>query len=149
MKTLDECLRTLVTCAGGDGNLLLNVGPMPDGQIEPRQADRLREMGAWLRTHGRSIYDTRGGPFLPGGWGASTHRGRNVFLHLFPAPDATLRLPSIPARIVSARVLNGPRVEATQTAGGLEIGVPLTARQSGVTVVELRLDRDAAGIPPT
>ncbi|MBN2580022.1 MAG: alpha-L-fucosidase, partial [Pirellulales bacterium] len=48
IKSLKECIQTLVRVVGGDGNLLLNVGPMPDGRIEPRQADRLREMGRWL-----------------------------------------------------------------------------------------------------
>ena len=32
LKSLQQCLQTLVRCAGGDGNLLLNVGPMPDGR---------------------------------------------------------------------------------------------------------------------
>ena len=46
MKSLKQCLQTLVRCAGGDGNLLFNVGPMPTGEIEPRQVERLKEMGA-------------------------------------------------------------------------------------------------------
>jgi alpha-L-fucosidase len=52
-----------VLCAGGDGNLLFNVGPMPDGRIEPRQVERLKEMGAWLARYGDTIYRTRGGPW--------------------------------------------------------------------------------------
>ena len=62
IKSLTECLHTLVRVAGGDGNLLFNVGPMPDGRIEARQVERLREMGAWLKQYGESIYATRGGP---------------------------------------------------------------------------------------
>jgi alpha-L-fucosidase len=87
MKSLQECVRTLASCAGGDGNLLLNVGPMPSGEIEPRQVARLRQVGDWLRRNGDSVYGTRGGPFKPGSWGASTRRGRSVFLHVFE-PDA-------------------------------------------------------------
>ena len=45
MKSLKQCLQTLITCAAGDGNLLFNVGPTPDGVIEARQIERLREMG--------------------------------------------------------------------------------------------------------
>lgn len=148
MKSLEECLRTLVTCVGGDGNLLLNVGPMPDGRIEPRQADRLREIGAWLRTHGKAIYDTRGGPFLPGNWGASTHRGRSVFLHLFSRSEPTLRFPALSAEVRSARLLSGPRLAWRQAPGGLEIDLPLDLGEPLVTTVELRLDRDAAGLAP-
>jgi alpha-L-fucosidase len=52
MKTLAECLHVLIRTAGGDGNLLFNVGPMPTGEIEPRQVERLREMGGLLVTYG-------------------------------------------------------------------------------------------------
>ena len=56
----------LIRCAGGDGNLLLNVGPMPTGEIAPEQAERLRQIGAWLAQYGESIYGTRGGPVQAG-----------------------------------------------------------------------------------
>jgi alpha-L-fucosidase len=63
LKSLAQCVQTLVKVVGGDGNLLLNVGPMPDGRIEPRQVERLKEIGQWLQEYGQSIYETRGGPF--------------------------------------------------------------------------------------
>jgi alpha-L-fucosidase len=72
LKSLEQCLHTLIYTAGGDGNLLFNVGPMPDGRIEPRQVERLMEMGRWLDQYGARIYATRGGPFKPGRWGAAT-----------------------------------------------------------------------------
>ena len=65
MKSLKQCLQTLVHCAGGDGNLLFNVGPMPNGEIEARQVERLKEMGAWMKKYGETIYGTRGGPYMP------------------------------------------------------------------------------------
>jgi alpha-L-fucosidase len=65
LKSLQQCLETLICCAGGDGNLLFNVGPMPDGRIEPRQVKRLEEMGDWLRKQeDRSICRTRPSPPL-------------------------------------------------------------------------------------
>ena len=67
VKTFAECMNMLIRCAGGDGNMLLNVGPMPSGEIAPEQVGRLKEMGAWLAKYGESIYGTRGGPFKPGG----------------------------------------------------------------------------------
>ena len=63
LKSLKECLQVLVNTVGGDGNLLLNVGPMPDGRIEPRQVERLREIGRWLAKYGESIYGTAAGRF--------------------------------------------------------------------------------------
>ncbi len=78
MKPLKQCIATLVRCAGGDGNLLLNVGPMPTGEIEPRQVARLKEIGSWLDRCVQSIYATRGGPFRPASWGAATCKGKTV-----------------------------------------------------------------------
>ena len=72
----------LIRCAGGDGNMLLNVGPMPSGEIAPEQVGRLQEMGAWLAKYGESIYGTRGGPFRPGRFGVSTRKGRTIYLHV-------------------------------------------------------------------
>ena len=46
IKSLKQCIDVLVTCAGRNGNLALNTNPMPDGQIEPRQVERFREIGA-------------------------------------------------------------------------------------------------------
>ena len=64
IRSLEECIRMLVVCACGDGNFALNTGPMPDGRIEPQQAERFREMGGWLRKYGVSVYGTRGGPWV-------------------------------------------------------------------------------------
>ncbi len=65
IKSAGEVIHVLAQCAGGDGNLLLDVGPMPDGRIEPRQVAVLKQVGAWLDKNGESIYGTRGGPWKP------------------------------------------------------------------------------------
>jgi alpha-L-fucosidase len=77
-KPLKGCIELLAKVVGRDGNLLLNVGMRPDGQIDPPQVQRLREIGEWLAKNGESIYGTRGGPFLPGDYGASTHREKTI-----------------------------------------------------------------------
>ena len=126
MKSLKECLRTLLRTAGGDGNLLFNVGPMPDGRIEPRQAERLREMGRWLEKYGRCVYGTRGGPFMPGRWGASTCRGDRIDLFVFEWPaGGPLPLPPIGTAIVKAENLSGGAVSAAAgEGGGIALSVP-------------------------
>jgi len=147
MKSMKECLRTLITCAGGDGNLLLNVGPMPDGRIEPRQVERLREIGQWLGRYGRTIYATRGGPFKPGPWGASTFTGNTVYLHLFDLNRPRLSLPPIARTIVGSTVLTGGTAEVGQTPNGITLMLPQASLQDISTIVELRLDGPAADIP--
>jgi len=148
MKSLAECVQTLVRCAGGDGNLLLNVGPMPDGRIEPRQVRRLEEIGDWLDSHGESIYGTRGGPFKPGPYGASTRKGNRIYLHVFAWRDGAVLLPPIGPKVTGARVLGGGKAEVEQTDAGLTVRVPEAGRDPIDTVIVLDLDAPAADIEP-
>ncbi len=143
VKPFAACLEMLIRCVGGDGNLLLNVGPMPNGQIAPEQADRLKELGAWLEKYGQSIYGTRGGPFKPGSYGASTRKGRTIYLHLWRSANGRLKLPPIPVKVVRSRVLTGGKAEVRQTEAGLEISLPKRDLQPLDTVVALELDRSA------
>jgi alpha-L-fucosidase len=148
MKTLQQCLETLVRCAGGDGNLLFNVGPMPDGRIEPRQEARLREMGAWLGAYGQTIYGTRGGPWKPNAAVASTRRGNVIFVHILKWNGETLTLPNIPAKIVGASLLTGGKVDMKQTDEGIVLSVPASDRQPIDTLVKLDLDGSAMSLAP-
>jgi len=148
LKSLQECVQILVQTAGGDGNLLLNVGPMPDGRIEPRQVQRLKEIGDWLKTCGESIYGTRGGPFKPGPYGCSTCKGNRVYLHVLKWPDGDLRLPPLPRKVTAAGVLGGGKADVEQTETGLVVRVPQADRKEIDTVVTLDLDGPAFDIQP-
>jgi alpha-L-fucosidase len=148
MKSLKQCIQTLVSAVGGDGNLLFNVGPMPDGRIEPRQVDRLREMGVWLSKYGRSIYGTRGGPFKTGSWGASTHKGSTIYIHVFNWDGDTITLPPIPKKIINSSVLTGGTATVKQTKEAIEISVPKAYQQEIDTIIKLQLDGPAGEIAP-
>lgn len=147
IKSVDEVIRILAGCAGGDGNLLLNVGPEPSGRIEPRQVDVLKGVGAWLDRNGASIYGTRGGPFKPGRYGASTRRDNLIYLHVFAWDGPSLKLPGISSKVVGSRLLGGGRVSVRQTENGLDISVPAGDRHPADTVVVLELDGPAARLP--
>jgi len=143
IKSVREALHILLKCAGGDGNLLLNVGPMPDGRIEPRQVEVLRGMGAWLEKYGQSVYRTRGGPFKPTASLVSTRRGKTIYVHVLRWEGERLRLPAIQARIVSATTLTGGGVKWQQGVDGISLGVDAEQRQGLDTIVVLRLDAPA------
>lgn len=137
MKSLKECIHTLVRTVGGDGNLLLNVGPMPTGEIEPRQVARLKEMGAWLKKYGESVYGASGGPYHPGEWGVSVTKGNTIYLHILTWSGDVFRLPLLPVKIVSAKALTGGKVMVNQTARGIEISVPPEERNEVDTIIAL------------
>lgn len=147
LKTLEQCLRALVLCAGGDGNLLFNVGPMPSGEIEPRQVRRLREMGAWLQKNGESIYETRGGPWKPNAAVASTRRDRTIYVHVLQVQGDTIELPALPTKVLRASRLGGGTVKFSQKDGKLVFTLPATQRESIDTVVKLELDGPVMELP--
>ena len=149
LKSLKQCVQTLVRTAGGDGNLLLNVGPMPTGEIEPRQVARLTELGNWLQQNGQSIYATRGGPFKPASWGVSTCRDQTIFLHVLNwGGRARLVLPPIEPQILTATTLEGSYVDLNQTKERVELTVPPAQRSDLDTIIVLKLPVLAAEIPP-
>ncbi|MHC4061469.1 MAG: alpha-L-fucosidase [Planctomycetota bacterium] len=148
MKSLPECIQTLVRVVGGDGNLLFNVGPMPTGEIEPRQVARLGEMGDWLAKYGQSIYSTRGGPFKGNTWCASTHAGSRIYVHIFNWHGDTFRLPPIKKQIRSASLLTGGDIEVEQTEDAINIIVPKQYQREIDTIAVLELDGPADEIEP-
>ena len=139
LKSLDECLRILVTTVTGGGNLLFNVGPMPDGRIEPRQVERLKEIGAWMELNGTAIYHTRGGPWANGSWGGSTYRDNKIFVHLLQPPAlGRLKLAALPHTITAARLLQGGTpVAFSQTPTSVTLDVDAAAFHGPVTILEL------------
>ena len=143
MKSLKQCLQTLVTCAGGNGNLLFNVGPTADGVIEARQVERLQEMGAWLAKNGASIYGTRGGPWKPSSTITSTRSGSTVFLHLLREDDGAVELPDLARKVKSAALLGGGKVKFSQTGGKLSLGFNKADIDPIDTIIRLELDGSA------
>jgi alpha-L-fucosidase len=148
VKPFETCMEMLIGCAGGDGNVLLNVGPTPSGEIAPEQANLVKEMGAWLQKNGESIYGTRGGPFKPGDYGVSTRKGNTIYVHIRNWEADPLRLPAIPAKVLSSRMVTGGKAEVRQTTSGIEISVPEGDRKPIDTIVALELDGDANRIAP-
>ena len=55
----EELIRSFVDIVSKNGNLLLNIGPKPDGSIPELQLERLEALGKWLDVYGEAIFDTR------------------------------------------------------------------------------------------
>ena len=139
-KDTKTLVHMLVRAAGYDSNLLLNVGPMPDGRIQPEFAERLREVGAWLSAHGESIYGTRGGPVTPRPWGVTTKKGNTVYVHVLDWPDGALLVPPLGGTVVSARLVKtGAAVPVRNLSEGVLIQLPADAADPYATVIALEL----------
>ena len=147
VKTFADALKTLLGCATGDGNLLLDVGPDATGIIPADQAGRLVEMGGWLEQNGDSIYGTRGGPWKPTKTIASTRKGDAIFLHVFQWDGDRVTLPDIARKVKSAQLLAGGAVQVTQADGQLVLHLPASTHAAMDTIIVLKLDGSAMTLP--
>ena len=142
VKPFEECIRNLVACATGDGNLLLDVGPDSFGVIPADQANRLSQIGDWIRKYGFSVYGTEGGPFRNGNWGGCTFKGKKVYIHLFESAPDLLELPAFREKLLSVRNLTGGNVKITAENEKVRIRSTPKDRNSPDTIIELIFDRD-------
>jgi alpha-L-fucosidase len=120
--TLDSCIKLLVKVVSLDGNLLLNVGPKPNGEIEPIQAQRLKEIGNFLSKYGESIYDTRGGSYNET-WGGTTVSDKAIYVHILKVPsDRIINLPSVKQKISSGKYLHdNSKATFVQSVSGIRL----------------------------
>ena len=58
-KPAEEIIEKLVDIVSKGGNYLLNIGPGPDGQLDPNAYIRLKQIGAWMKINGEAIYGSR------------------------------------------------------------------------------------------
>ncbi len=140
-KSTKQLIQYLVRAAGYNSNFLLNVGPMPNGKIQPEFIERLREMGAWMRKNGESIYGTRGGPASPRTWGVMTQKPGRIYVHVLDWSDELLALPKLPDVKSASLLSTGARLELTHLARGLIVRIPEPARDPVDTIVVLETSR--------
>ena len=140
LKAAPELVRLVVQAAGRNANLLLNVGPLPDGSIHPEHAGRLRAVGDWLDRYGASIYRTRGGPIPPRPWGVTTRRADTVYVHVLDWADPELSLPPLPRPVRAATLLmDGAPVSFRESRDGVTLRLPPRAPDTVDQVVVLVL----------
>jgi alpha-L-fucosidase len=102
-KTSKELIHYLVKAAGLNTNFLLNVGPMPNGVIQPEFNDTLSVIGNWLQLNGETIYNTRGGIIDPPSWGTVTQNDKNMYVHILKQPEANyIFLPGLKEKVTDA-----------------------------------------------
>ncbi|MDE6006481.1 MAG: alpha-L-fucosidase [Muribaculaceae bacterium] len=98
-KTL---LRYLIKAAGMGANLLLNIGPQPNGELPAAALERLQHIGEWMKLNGETIYATEAGPFPAQSWGTSTRKDNRLFLHVM-TPDTNAIIIPEGTKILNAK----------------------------------------------
>ena len=92
-KSTETLIQYLVSTAGKGANLLLNVGPQPNGELPAAAVERLKEMGEWMSANGETVYGTTAGDIPAQEWGVTTRKGNRLFVHIFNLKESELTLP--------------------------------------------------------
>jgi alpha-L-fucosidase len=106
-KSTRDLIRYLVRAAGSNANFLLNVGPMPNGRIQPEFVTRLQENRRVDGEERRSDLRHARRSDRAAAWGVTTRKGNRVFVHVLDAPDTSLLLPPLGAEF-AARASSAP-----------------------------------------
>lgn len=144
--SIEECFRYIVDCIGGNGNLLLNIDPLPTGQIDPREKSRLKIIGNWIVKNGEAIYGTIGGFLRPAKWGASTRKGNNLYLLVRDWDNFPDRFSDWGLKISSVSLLSGERLDFENNENGLSIEVSEELRDEYVTVIKITTTQDLSSV---
>jgi alpha-L-fucosidase len=151
-----------------DGNFLLASSILPDGSFDERLIKEFDILGKWLDKYGESIYETRGGPYMPSSYYASTCRDNTVYLHIFRMNDGRVVLPALGKKILSVERIGGGKVAFEQSEQNVTIRIdpkdfraitvdtatgygslpPVNHVISLDTIIKLNLDGNAFDIAP-
>lgn len=149
-KTERDLIRLLIDVVSKGGNLLLNIGPNPDGTIRPEFITRLNAIGDWMKINGEAIYGTTANPFetLPF-FGRATVKGNVLYLHVYQWPEGgKLIVPGLKNQVLSAELLDGQRKVAFHREGDRTLlDLPKSAPDETASVIKLMLDGPPQPVP--
>ena len=119
-KTPKEIIHLLVGAAGRNANLLLNIGPEPNGELPAEAVSRLKAVGEWMGQYGETIYGTRGGEVEPHPWGVTTRKDNRLFVHILYLQDSGLFIPLKNNKVKRAcEFVSRKAVKLTRVDGGI------------------------------
>ncbi|NNV56052.1 alpha-L-fucosidase [Limnovirga soli] len=140
-KSYDELVRYLAKAAGTGVNFLLNIGPMPNGKIQPEFIERLHSMGSWLKVYGESIYNTQGGYLRPQSWGCISQKTGKVYVHVLDNKETTVTLPQFPFKKITKAYLlkdNSPvKVQLDKGTASIPVAGLMQNEPDAVIVLEV------------
>lgn len=118
-KSAKEIIHLLVRAAGKNANLLMNIGPQPNGELPQTALDRLKEVGAWLNENGETIYGTRVDKVTNKPWGTTTTKAGKTYVHVLKQTDPVIYIENT-GKIKSAKVFKtGEKIKFTQDGDNL------------------------------
>jgi len=141
-KSVKDLVHYLVKAASLNTNLLLNVGPMPNGKIQSENIDSLKQLGNWMKLYASTIQGTRGNIIPTQEWGVATAKAKNLFLHLLKQVQAEyIFVPFSAGKIKSASLFsNKTNLNYKQVNEGVFIYLQNVQQDPINTVIQLELE---------
>jgi alpha-L-fucosidase len=138
-KSTDTLIRSLIEIISRGGNLLLDVGPQPDGQIQPEFVERLNAIGEWTTLNSSAIYGSTYGPIQNQDAYRTTARGASVFVFVMDPSATEVTVSSINRPVHQVRlVATGKPINFHSNGNGIRVPVDKTFWAQGIPVLELR-----------
>jgi alpha-L-fucosidase len=142
-KTSNMIIRTLTDVIGMGGNLLLDIGPKPDGTIPGEQVEILKNLGRWISKNTTAVYETgRGIPFenYKGKSALSTSK-KSLFLYLEEAKSLT-KVYGLATKPASVKIIGDDQavVNMDYREKTLTLNFSKVRFDKDVTVAELTFD---------
>ena len=138
-KSTDTLIRSLIEIISRGGNLLLDVGPQPDGQIQPEFVERLNAIGEWTTLNSSAIYGSTYGPIQNQDPYRTTARGASVFVFVMDPSATEVTVSSINRPVHQVRlVATGKPINFHSNGNGIRVPVDKTFWAQGIPVMELR-----------
>lgn len=117
-KDIRTLIHLLVKAAGMGANLLMNVGPQPNGELPAAALSRFKEIGEWMRTYGETFYATEAGDVPAQNWGTTTRKGNKLYVHVFHSEKTDIELP-LKCKVKSAKLfIDGTPVKYSKDKQG-------------------------------
>jgi alpha-L-fucosidase len=136
-KSTKTLIHYIVNAAGRNANFLLNIGPMPNGVVQPEFIDTLKNIGQWMQKNGYAYYGTRGNVISPQDWGVLTARDNDVFVHILkPVKAGYIFLPGLKQKVSKATANNIP-VRFLQQKEGVFIYLDGVQQDDIDTIIQL------------
>ena len=138
-KSEEMLIRSMVEIISRGGNFLLDVGPQPDGQIQPEFVERMEALGRWVKKNAAAIYGSTYGPTQGEPQYRTTERGASIYVFVMDGSSKEVHLKGLRRRIANVRPLsNGRAVAFTAIHGEIRIPIEKGFRADGIPVLELR-----------
>ncbi|MDB5015800.1 MAG: alpha-L-fucosidase [Mucilaginibacter sp.] len=138
-KSSKQIIHYLVNAAGRNANFLLNIGPMPNGKIQPEFADTLAIVGNWMEKNGETIYGTRGSLVASQQWGVVTYKNKTLYVHVLNIPQQPyIFLPGVKGKVARVKLFtDGSNIKYKQQPEGVFIYADNIKADAVDTIIEI------------